>query len=108
MVSQEKVLDRLRDEIKLQEIEKHKLIQFKTTKVKRLNQLEDQSREMEIMQSLNLPKMIAHISDQHQQIKNLSAGQAHKQVEVQSIEQISNKKLGLLHDKYQNEAKMKE
>ena len=49
VASQDKILERLRDEMKLEQIEKHKLIQFKTTKVKRLNHLEDMARQMELM-----------------------------------------------------------
>ena len=44
VAAQDKVLDRLRDEMKLEQIEKHKLQQFKATKMKRLNHLEDMER----------------------------------------------------------------
>ena len=56
--AQDKVLERLRDEMKLEQIEKHKLIQFKTTKVKRLNHLEGMARQMELLQSVDLDKVI--------------------------------------------------
>ena len=64
------MLDRLRDEMKLEQIEKHKLIQFKTTKVKRLNHLEGMARQMELMQNIDLDKVIQTLSDKD---KKLSA-----------------------------------
>ena len=44
-----KVLERLKDEIKYTQIESNKLTNFKDSKMKRLNQLEDMSKSMEIM-----------------------------------------------------------
>jgi hypothetical protein len=41
---QDKVIERFKDELKLEQIEKHKLVQFKSTKVKRLNHLEQMAR----------------------------------------------------------------
>lgn len=56
--------------MKLEQIEKHKLIQFKTTKVKRLNHLEGMARQMELMQNIDLDKVIQTLSDKD---KKLSA-----------------------------------
>ena len=68
VAAQDKVLDRLRDEMKLEQIEKHKLIQFKTTKVKRLNHLEGMARQMELMQSIDLDKVIQTLSDKDKKL----------------------------------------
>ena len=69
VAAQDKVLDRLRDEMKLEQIEKHKLIQFKTTKVKRLNHLEGMARQMELMQSIDLDKVIQTLSDKDKKLE---------------------------------------
>lgn len=49
VAAQDKALERLKAEMKQEQIEKHKLIQFKTTKIKRLNHLEGMARQMELM-----------------------------------------------------------
>ena len=68
--SQDKVLERLRDEMKLEQIEKHKLIQFKTTKVKRLNHLEGMARQMELLQSVDLDKVIQSLTEKDRRLKD--------------------------------------
>ena len=68
VAAQDKVLDRLRDEMKLEQIEKHKLIQFKTTKVKRLNHLEGMAKQMELMQSIDMGKVIQTLSDKDKKL----------------------------------------
>jgi hypothetical protein len=46
----DKVLERLKDEIKYEQLESNKLSNFKDSQMKRLGQLEEQSKAMEIMQ----------------------------------------------------------
>ena len=68
VAAQDKVLDRLRDEMKLEQIEKHKLIQFKTTKVKRLNHLEGMAKQMELMQSIDMGKVIQTLGEKDKRL----------------------------------------
>ena len=69
VAAQDKVLDRLRDEMKLEQIEKHKLMQFKSTKVKRLNHLEGMAKQMDIMQNIDLEKVISILAEKDQKLK---------------------------------------
>lgn len=68
VAAQDKILDRLRDEMKLEQIEKHKLIQFKSQKVKRLNHLEGMARQMELMQSINMEKVIQTMTEKDKKL----------------------------------------
>lgn len=66
---QDKVIERLKGELKIEQIEKHKLYQFKTTKVKRLNHLEQMARQMEILNVVDLDKIIKGLMDRDSEVK---------------------------------------
>lgn len=54
IATQEKVCERLRDELKKERRDKQKLLDYKSTKSKRLDELETQAREFEVLSSVNL------------------------------------------------------
>lgn len=68
---QDKVIERLKSELKIEQIEKHKLYQFKTTKVKRLNHLEQMARQMEILNVVDLDKIIKSLMDKDTEVKRI-------------------------------------
>ena len=68
---QDKVIERLKGELKIEQIEKHKLYQFKTTKVKRLNHLEQMARQMEILNVVDLEKIIKGLMDRDTEVKRI-------------------------------------
>jgi hypothetical protein len=68
---QDKVIERLKGELKIEQIEKHKLYQFKTTKVKRLNHLEQMARQMEILNVVDLDKIIKGLMDRDTEVKRI-------------------------------------
>lgn len=68
---QDKVIERFKDELKVEQIEKHKLIQFKTTKVKRLSLLENMARRLEVLQIVDIDKIVQNLLDREKTIKNL-------------------------------------
>ena len=52
-------------------VEKAKLVQYKKTKGKRLEDLESKAREFEVMSNINLPKMVGMLEYKEKQISNL-------------------------------------
>jgi mannose/fructose-specific phosphotransferase system component IIA len=57
--------------MKLEQIEKTKLLQYKITKSKRLEDLEGKAREFEVLSNLNLPRMIGLLESKDEQISYL-------------------------------------
>lgn len=68
IITQEKIIEQLKDELRLEKIEKTKLMQYKVTKSKRLEDLEGKAREFEVMSNLNLPKMVSMLESRDTQI----------------------------------------
>lgn len=67
----EKVLERLKDEIKFEQVERQKLSNFKDSKFKRLNQLEDLSKKMELMSSIDIDKVLNSLGQKDRQLEQL-------------------------------------
>ncbi|TNV74776.1 hypothetical protein FGO68_gene17549 [Halteria grandinella] len=95
IITQEKIIEQLKDELRLEKIEKTKLMQYKVTKSRRLEDLEGKAREFEVMSNLNLPKMISMLESKDSQIDqmrtNMKLNEAHinstlkhRDIEVQS------------------------
>lgn len=68
---QEQTLDRFKDEIKTLQLQTAKLLKFKHTKSKRLNELEGQFKDSNIMQSLNLDKILHSLEIREEQITSM-------------------------------------
>lgn len=71
--SQDKVIERLKDELKNDQKEKQKLLQYKTTKSKRLEELEGKAREFEVLAGVDLAKMLGMLERQDRTIDALKA-----------------------------------
>ena len=61
----------MKDTMKKERIEKAKLVQYKQTKSKRLEDLESKAREFEVMSNINLPKMVGMLENKESQIQAL-------------------------------------
>ena len=91
---QDKILERLKDEMKLEQIEKHKLIQFKTTKNKRLNHLEGMARQMELMQSIDLNKVIRSLTDKDKKLTAVEQKSANTNQFMNEVYRVKAKEVG--------------
>lgn len=56
---QEKIIDRLKDDLKQESREKQKLMQYRISKSKRLEELESKAREFEVLGNVNLQKLLS-------------------------------------------------
>ena len=93
VAAQDKVLDRLRDEMRLEQIEKHKLVQFKTTKMKRLNHLEQMERQMEILKSLDLDKVISTMTEKDKKLREAQGVSTDTQQFMNEVYRVRNKEI---------------
>lgn len=69
----EKIIEQLKDEMKKEQVEKTKLLQYKLTKSKRLEDLETKAREFEVLSNINLPKMIGMLESRDTEIASLKS-----------------------------------
>jgi Tfp pilus assembly protein PilN len=76
IATQEKIIERLKDDIKQEGREKQKLLQYKNTKSKRLDELETKAREFEVLSSVNLGKILALLESKERKINSMSSGEA--------------------------------
>jgi len=65
---QEKIIDRLKDEIKQESREKQKLIQYRLSKTKRLEELEAKAREFEVLENVDLQKLLVMMEQKQKRI----------------------------------------
>jgi len=72
IATQEKIIERLKDDIKKEGREKQKLQQYKNTKAKRLDELETKAREFEVLSSVNLSKILSLLENKERRINSLS------------------------------------
>ena len=72
-MTQEKIIEQLKDELKKERTEKQKLIQYKQSKSKRLEELESKAREFEVLSNLNLPKVINMLETKEDKIMALKS-----------------------------------
>ena len=59
--------------MKKEKSDKVKLIQYKQTKSKRLDELEGKAREFEVLHNLNLPKMLGLLESKQDKINYLTS-----------------------------------
>lgn len=72
IATQEKIIERLKDDIKQEGREKQKLLQYKNTKSKRLDELETKAREFEVLSSVNLGKILQLLESKERKITAMS------------------------------------
>ena len=77
IATQEKIIERLRDDIKKEGREKQKLLQYKNTKSKRLDELETKAREFEVLSSVNLSKILSLLESKEKKIESMSSNEDH-------------------------------
>lgn len=105
---QDKVIERFKDELKAEQIEKHKLIQFKMTKVKRLNLLENMARRLEVLQVVDVDKIVQSLMVREQTIKTLKKQSCETQLILSALYKAMEKDIKKIRKKATNETKMKE
>ncbi|CDW82479.1 UNKNOWN [Stylonychia lemnae] len=107
IVTQEKIIEQLKDELKRERGEKQKLIQYKQTKSKRLDELESKAREFEVLQNLNLPKVLNLLEAKEEKIHELKSKEKVQEAQFIQLERVKALEMTHFKKKYENEVKMK-
>lgn len=71
IATQEKMIERLKDDVKAESREKQKLMQYKSNKSKRLDELENKAREFEVLENVDLHKLLGMMERKERRIEQL-------------------------------------
>jgi chromosome segregation ATPase len=107
IATQEKIIERLKDDIKKEGREKQKLLQYKNTKSKRLDELEAKAREFEVLSSVNLNKILGLLENKEDRINHLSRAEANMNETVQAIHRMNEKEVHSVRRRAQEETRFK-
>jgi hypothetical protein len=85
LAASEKVIDKLKEDLRKSESDRIRLSQYKTTKAQRLEELESKVRKFEVMENINLEKLIDALGNKEKQI-----------IKLKDIEKNFNEKLDVI------------
>lgn len=86
MAASEKVIDKLKDDLRKSESDRIRLSQYKTTKAQRLEELESKVRKFEVMENINLEKLIDALGKKERQITKLKDVEKNFNEKVEIVE----------------------
>jgi chromosome segregation ATPase len=107
IATQEKIIERLKDDIKREGREKQKLLQYKTTKSKRLDELESKAREFEVLSSVNLGKILSMLESKERKINDLQKNDNNIQEYINAIGGINKQEMKQVKRQANEETKFK-
>ena len=97
----------MKDELKKERGDKVKLIQYKQTKSKRLDELEGKAREFEVLHNLNLPKMLGLLESKQDKINYLTSKEKLQEAQISQMQKLKAQEMLGIQKKYQSEMKIK-
>jgi len=65
----EKVLERLKDELKSVQLEKHKLLSFKESNKNKTTQMETMTKQIEVVSNIDLDKVLLSVNNKEKQLQ---------------------------------------
>jgi len=83
----------LKDDIKKEGREKQKLLQYKNTKSKRLDELETKAREFEVLSSVNLGKILGLLESKERKITSLSSAEGNMNDYIRAMTNINTQEM---------------
>lgn len=89
IATQEKIIERLKDDIKQEGREKQKLLQYKNTKSKRLDELETKAREFEVLSSVNLGKILQLLESKERKITSMATADGNMNDYINAMTQLN-------------------
>lgn len=107
IATQEKIIERLKDDIKKEGREKQKLLQYKNTKSKRLDELEAKAREFEVLSSVNLNKILGLLENKEDKINQLSRKENNMVEIMNALRKMNDREIAAIKKKQQEESKFK-
>lgn len=93
IATQEKMIERLKDDVKAESREKQKLMQYKSNKSKRLDELENKAREFEVLENVDLHKLLGMMERKERRIEQLEKSDLESGVAVDKALALADKKV---------------
>ncbi len=96
----EKIIEKQKEHINKVETEKVRLLNFKTNKGHRLEELEQKVSFYEIYEKINVDKLIFTLTQQHNELKTLRNKSSNYEQEVQQIRKRNADELNKVYKKF--------
>ena len=93
IATQEKMIERLKDDVKAESREKQKLMQYKSNKSKRLDELENKAREFEVLENVDLHKLLGMMERKERRIEQLEKADLESGVAVDKAMALADRKI---------------
>jgi hypothetical protein len=84
-----------------------RLQQYKNSKSKRLDELEGKVRQMEVMENIDLNKLLDELRMRDKKLKQLKNMEYNVGARINVIQKLNEKKVGTVHKKYEVERELK-
>lgn len=97
----------MKDDIKKEGREKQKLLQYKNTKSKRLDELETKAREFEVLSSVNLGKILGLLESKERKITSLSSAEGNMNDYIRAMTNINTQEMKKVQNRAKEETKYK-
>ncbi|CDW75699.1 UNKNOWN [Stylonychia lemnae] len=103
----EKIIEKLKEELKQSEQERVRLFQYKQNKAQRLEELEHQVKKIDISEHINITKVIDMLSTKDKELSQLKKNEKNFEERLQQIQFKTQKEKHRMHQKYDKEVEMK-
>ena len=107
LAASEKVIDKLKDDLRKSESDRIRLSQYKTTKAQRLEELESKVRKFEVMENINLEKLIDALGSKEKQIIKLKDIEKNFTERLDGVEKRKDNEIVQVKNQYYKELGMK-
>lgn len=88
-------------------MEKQKLLQFRNTKSKRLNELESKAREFEVLSSVNLGKILSLLESKEKKITELQRGEDNLTDFISAMTKLNKQEMEKVRQRAKDETRFK-
>ena len=107
LASCERIIDRLQSELDALQNDKLRLQQFKNNKSQRLQELEQRVRHLEVLENIDLRKVLEELRAREKALKNLQNLEVNFESRIDAVERRNDTKVKQLEQKYKQEEEMK-
>ena len=103
IATQEKIIERLKDDVKAESREKQKLIQYKSNKSKRLDELENKAREFEVLENVDLHKLLGMMERKERRIETLEKADMEQSQALDRAYMVAEQKVKMVQERASKE-----
>ena len=104
----EKIISKMQSQLEVLQNQRLRLQQYKNNKSKRLDELESKVRQMEILENIDLNKLLDELRLRDRKLSQLTKIEKNLETKISSIYKIGEQKVDQMRHKYLQEKKIKE